>query len=394
MAKLHLPGDWAAPLALALAGGTLYFSSTLKKTEYVIPGENVLGIFFLVSSLWLGLLAFRGRAIEDESVYYYWKALEASFSSVIFGAALVFFGSNFLLMNMVALISETYAKTAQYEFSIYLTFLAVGFLVFAYYFLFHARVVVFNKDKTFLTMIGKPWSWTRHYQANDFKELVVNQGLSYAGQSGMVRYFQKHYFVFAINGKKRVLLMRDNSLEDAKVSLQELSKLTGLSVASESPIINSKIKIEEKKTGIKNLLRAPSCLGPLSQLQKKFPTAHVLDKIPEEFPNSNQEKIDFEERHFIMLLRATRVPYYFHGSTPIQEDIWFFKNPLIVSLKFLSVFEEFSEAAAVTPNDFVAFTDVVFSWKEFGWMPDRKYPPLDVDEETRWWWGRQGKDKI
>lgn len=397
MATIRLVGDWSASLAFGLSGLGMMLASYCRDYANEIPCESPLGIGFLGLALVLALFAAKGRSVPDGAVFYCWKALEASPSSVIFSVLLLFFGSEFLLMNFSLLVSETYAKAAQMEFSFYLLFLGAGFFTFAYYFLLHARITVFNPDKSFFTMIGKPWSFTRHYHARDFQELRIHTGLSYAGQLGMIRHFQRHFYISAVGSKNSVLLMRDNSSQEAEISLKEIGRLTGLPVTI--PVVEKSSDTPSggassgRRISPREILVGRSCTGPLATLLQEYPQANILDRMPAAFPSPSDKFLPFEAEHFIALLKAAKVPYYFHTSTPIQTDIWFFKDPLIVALNHLSAFDEFADAATETPGDFVLFTDVVFPWKEFGWTPDRKYPPADADQGTIEWWGRQGKDE-
>lgn len=389
MAKLHLPGDWAPTLVFALAGVPLYLIPPEPGAE-VIAGKATLGLIFLGLAVLLGIAAFRGREIEDSAVYYYWKSLETSFAAVAFSALLVFFGSGFLLIGVQ-------------ELSIYELFFGTGFLIFAYYFCLHARITVFNKNKTFFTMVGKPWSFTRRYKASDFDELAVSQNFSYAGQLGMIQYWQRHFFIFAVKGKKGVLLLRENSLQDAEASLKKLSGYTGLPIAKQKieegePLApDLRVEIGGKKITLQEILaKSPHPIDTLTQLQEKYPKARVLKALPENFPRIRKKKREFTGDHFVALLRAAKIPHYLHTSTPDQTDIWYFQRPLILPLKLLKPFEDFDVYTEAYPQHFIAFTDYDFSqeWEAFYYEPDRKYPPHDADEETQLWWGRQGKDKL
>lgn len=398
MATIRLAGDWSAPLAFGLSGLGMMLASHFRDYAHLIPYEGPVGIGFLGLALVLALFAAMGRRVPDGAVFYYWKSLGTSLASVIFSALLLLFGVEFLLMNFSLLVSESYAKTAQMEFSFYLVFLGVGFFTFAYYFLLHARITVFNPDKSFLAMVGKPWSFTRRYHARDFQELRMHTGLSYAGQLGMIRHFQRHFYISAVGAKNNVLLMRDNSSQEAEINLKTIGRLTGLPiiipVVEKSSDAPSGAGSSDRKISPLEILAGRSCTGPLGTLLQEYPQASVIERMPTEFLPSPGKLRPFEAEHFIALLKAAKVPYYFHTSTTIQTDIWFFKDPLIVALDHLSAFDEFAGAAAETPGDFVLFTDVVFPWKEFGWTPGRKYPPADADQDTIEWWGRQGKDEV
>lgn len=382
MAKLHLPGDWAPTVVFALAGVPLYLIPAEPGAE-AIPGKTTLGLIFLGLAVLLGIAAFRGREIEDSAVYYYWKSLDTSFGPVVFSALLVFFGSNFLLMGLQ-------------ELSPYLLFFGVGFLVFVYSFTLHARITVFNKDKTFLTMIGKPWSLTRHYSAKDFDGLAMTTDFSYAGQLGMIQSWRKHYFIFAINGKKKVLLLREYSKEGAEKSLKELARLTGLKQVHEELeeaqlMPDLRVEIGGKKVSLENIMdrRPPHQMGTLADLQKEHPEARVVKQRPKKFPA--QPKTPFNGDHFIALLEAAKVPCFLDHATPDQTDIWVFKTPILVPLEFMKNFSDYQAVAAILPGEFVYFDSIDFDedYEEFRCEPDHKFPPYDANEETKLFWGRK-----
>ena len=254
-------------------------------------------------------------------------------------------------------------------------FISIGFLVFAYNFCLHARITVFNPDKTFWTMIGKPWSFTRRYKASDFEELVVSKDFSYAGQLGMIQYWQRHFFIFAVKHKKAVLLLRDNSWEEAETSLKELSRLTGISIAKKkvsqdglAPDLRVELSSQSKNAKPEHMT---THVGSLAELQKKFPTAHVLKTPPPKFPSGKNRKV-FAGDYFKDLLTTAKIPHYFDHATPIQEEIWFFQNPLIVPLKLLMAFKEFNAVHAQNPEGFILFTAVAFQFEEFRWESHKK----------------------
>lgn len=399
MAKLHLPGDWAPTLVFALAGLPLYLIPAEPGAE-AIPGKAALGLIFFGLSLLLGIAAHRGRSISEGARYYFWKSLDTSFGPVVFSALLLFFGSNFLLIDGAALFSESYAKSQQMSFNFWLLFLGLGFLTFVYYFCLHVRITVFNKDKSFLTMIGKPWSFTRHYKARDFDGLLLTTDLSYAGQLGMIQSWRRHYFIFATNGKKKVLILRDGSLEEAKKSIEELTRLTGLKQLQEDPegmplVPDLRVEMGGRKVSLQEIMDSHQAdsVGSLSDLKKKHPEARVVKEKPKDFPSNSKKKTCFNGDHFIALLEAAKVPCFLDHSTPDQTDIWFFKAPILVPLKFMENFSDYQDFAKALPDKFIHFKGMNFDqdWEEFRWEPDAKYPPADANEEVKLFWGRQGK---
>lgn len=387
MARIHVPGDWSPTVVFALAGLPLWLIPS--EGAEVIAGKTTLGLVFLVLSVLLSIAAFRGRTVPDGAKFYQWKALDTSFGPVVFSALSLFFGSGFLLSILE-------------DFDFWLLFVGTGFLIFTYYFSLHARITVFNPDKTFWAMIGKPWSFTRRYKASDFDELSVSQGFSYAGQLGMIQYWQRHFFIFAVKGKKGVLLLRENSLKDAEASLKELSRLTSLPIAKqkveEEPLVpDLRVELGGKKITLQEILaHAPHPVGTLAELQEKYPKACVVEVIPKNFPKVGKKTHQFTGDHFVSLLRAAKISHYLHTSTPDQTDIWYFEKPLILPLKLLEPFEDFEAFTEAYPEHFMAFTHYDFpqEWEEFNYEPKKKYPPHDADEETQLWWGRQGKDKL
>lgn len=223
MAKLHIPGDWAAPIAFALVAAGTFLRQINVSAEYAFPGGNLIALAFLAAAVFLAVAAVRGRSIEDSATYYYRDGNPTSFFFVAFGAGFLFMG---ILSLAFALQGKDFGAL------IWALILSPGFLWVAHMCLLKVQIVVFNTDKTFLTMQGKPWSFTRSYKVSDFSSLSVGVKFSprFNGAGNV-----KHYCTYAVNERKKVLLLRDSSIEEARGTVKNITRLTGLKFVGEEP---------------------------------------------------------------------------------------------------------------------------------------------------------------
>ena len=223
MKQLHIPGDWAAPIAFALVAAGTFLRQSNVSAEYAIPGGNLIALACLVVAVLLAVAAQRGRSIEDSATYYYSGGAP---TSLVF----VGFGTLFLPLGTFAPVGAL--QVEDWGGRIWGLGFSLGALWLAYTFLLKVQIVVFNVDKTFLTMQGKPWSFTRHYKASEFSSLSMDVKFSprFNGVGNV-----KHYCTYAMNGGKKVLLLRDTSTEKARETVKNITHLTGLKLVGGEP---------------------------------------------------------------------------------------------------------------------------------------------------------------
>jgi len=224
MKQLHIPGDWAAPIAFALVAAGTFLRELGVSAEYAFPGGNLIVLALLAVAVFLAVAAVRGRSIEDSATYYYSDGNPTSFFFVAFGAAFLFMG----IFTLAFVLQEKDFGALIWG----LGFFGPGCLWVAHMCLLKLRIVVFNTDKSFLTMQGKPWSFTRHYKTSDFSSLSMDvkfsTRLNGAGNT-------KHYCIYAVNEGKKVLLLRYPSVEKARETLKNITRLTGLKLVGGEP---------------------------------------------------------------------------------------------------------------------------------------------------------------
>lgn len=223
MKQLHIPGDWTAPIAFALVALGIFLRDIASSDQYDIPGGNMIAVVFLAVAALLSVAAVRGRSIQDSATYYYSDAKPTEFGSVSVGALTLFFGTFILSFAL---------QEKDLKILIWAFIMDSCIFWFTYRSILSLQLVVFNTDKTFLTMKGKPWSLTRNYKVSDFQSLCMTADL-YRG-----RYTQSRviYSTYAVNGKKKVLLLRDGSIEKARETVKNISRLTGLKLVGGEPL--------------------------------------------------------------------------------------------------------------------------------------------------------------
>ncbi len=224
MKQLHIPGDWAAPMAFALVGAGIFLRDMWASEQYDMPGGNIIAGIFLVVAAFLSVAAVRGRSIQDSATVYYSDAKPTEFVFVAFGAGFLFLA----VFGLASVIQEKYLAGI-----VLALIMSYGVFYLVYIILLKVHIVVFNTDKTFLTMQGKPWSFTRHYKASDFSSLSM--GIQYDGKVARSHGPTKMYCTFAVNGEKKVLLLRDTSIEKARETVKNITRLTGLKLVGEEP---------------------------------------------------------------------------------------------------------------------------------------------------------------
>lgn len=224
MKQIHIPGDWAAPIAFALVAAGTFLRELAVSAEYAFPGGNFIALAFLVVAALLSVAAVRGRSIEDSATYYYSDAKPTEFVFVAFGAGFLF----------LAVLGLAFAIQEKYLGGIILALImSSGAFYLVYIIILKVHIVVFNVDKTFLTMKGKPWSLTRHYKASDFQSLHL--GIQYDGKVARSHGPTKMYCTYAVNGEKKVLLLRDTTIEKARETVKNITHLTGLKLLGGEP---------------------------------------------------------------------------------------------------------------------------------------------------------------
>lgn len=224
MKQIHIPGDWAAPIAFVLVAAGTFLRELAVSAEYAFPGEKFISLAFLVVAALLSVAAVRGRSVEDSATYYYSDGKPTAFVFVAFGAGFLFMGALSLLF---ALQEKDFAAL------IWALILNLGFLWLAHMCLLKVQIVVFNTDKTFLTMQGKPWSFTRRYKVSDFSSLSM--GVEYAASTGINASARRLYCTYTTSEGKKVLLLRDTSIEKAQETVKNITRLTGLKLVDGEP---------------------------------------------------------------------------------------------------------------------------------------------------------------
>ncbi len=223
MKQIHAPGDYAAPITFALAAIITFLRNINISADYALPGGNLLALVFLAIAVFLTIAAVRGRSIEDSATYYYCDGKKTSFLFVAFGTGFLLLGTYIPLFAL----QENSLKILIWALIMSLC----SFLV-TYFCILKLRIVVFNVDKTFLIMQGKPWSFTRHHKVSDFNNLMM--GVEFSARYRSAGH-EKHYCTYVINGAKKVLLLRDSSIEEARLTVKNITRLTGLELIGEEP---------------------------------------------------------------------------------------------------------------------------------------------------------------
>lgn len=224
MKQLHIPGDWSAPIAFALVAAVIFLRDLAVSDQYAMPAGNLIAGIFLAVAVFLAVAAVRGRSIEDSATYYYSDAKPTEFVFVAFGVLFLFLA----VLGPVFAIQEKYLGGL-----IWSLILDLGFLSLVHTILLKVHIVVFNVDKTFLTMKGKPWSLTRRYKVSDFQDLSL--GIQYDPTTVRNRGSTRMYCTYAVNGEKKILLLRDSSIEEARETVKNITHLTGLKLVGEEP---------------------------------------------------------------------------------------------------------------------------------------------------------------
>lgn len=224
MKQLHIPGDWSAPIAFALVAAVIFLRDLAVLDQYAMPAGNLIAGIFLAVAVFLAVAAVRGRSIEDSATYYYSDAKLTEFVFVAFGVLFLFLG----VLAPAFAIQEKYLGGL-----IWALILDLGSLSLVYTILLKVHIVVFNVDKTFLTMKGKPWSFTRRYKASDFQSLSM--GIQHDATTVRNRGATRMYCTYAVNGEKKILLLRDSSIEEARETVKNITHLTGLKLVGEEP---------------------------------------------------------------------------------------------------------------------------------------------------------------
>jgi hypothetical protein len=224
MKQLHIPGDWAAPMAFALVGAGIFLRDIWASEQYDMPGGYIIALVFLTVATFLSVAAVRGRSIQDSATVYYSDAKPTEFVFVAFGAGFLF----------LAVLGLAFAIQEKYLGGIILALImSSGAFYLVYIIILKVHIVVFNVDKTFLTMKAKPWSLTRHYKASDFQGLSI--GIEYDGKVARSHGPTKMYCTHAVNEGKKVLLLRDTSIEKARETVKNITRFTGLKLVGGEP---------------------------------------------------------------------------------------------------------------------------------------------------------------
>jgi hypothetical protein len=224
MKQVHIPGDWAAPIAFALVAAVIFLRDIGVSDQYSMPAGNLIVGIFLVVAAFLAVAAVRGRSIQDSATVYYSDAKPTEFVFVAFGAGFLF----------LAVLGLAFAIQEKYLGGIILALImSSGAFYLVYIIILKVHIVAFNTDKTFLTMKAKPWSLTRHYKASDFQSLSM--GIQYDATSVRGLGATRMYCTYAVNGEKKVLLLRDGTIEEARETVKNITRLTGLKFVGEEP---------------------------------------------------------------------------------------------------------------------------------------------------------------
>lgn len=222
MKILHIPGDWAAPIALTLVAAGIFLREVAVSDQYAMPAGNPMAVVFMTVATFLAVAAVRGRSIEDSATVYYSDAKPTTFVFVAFGSLFLLFG---ILFPAFA-IQEKYLGGL-----IWALILDLAWFWLVYIILFKVHIVAFNADKTFLTMKGKPWSFTRHHKASDFQGLSIET--QYDPTTVRNQGARRMYCTYAVNGEKKVLLLRDTTIEKARETVKTITHLTGLKLVDD-----------------------------------------------------------------------------------------------------------------------------------------------------------------
>lgn len=227
--RIRLPGDWSAPVALALAGTAIVFVARGASTD-ALAGAWIVALVYGVLAAVTGVAALRGRAVDDGSTFSWWGSLGADRAGFFFGTGLLYFGGTLLV--------TPFSLHFSWGATVLSLAVATGFLIFAYQFLLAATIVAFTPAKEVIIMHGKSLTfWRTRHRLTDFTALEVRIRRAYAGTYGMMSTWQRIYDIAATSPRATITLGRETTREGAQRTLAELAQRTGLPAAPLPPVL-------------------------------------------------------------------------------------------------------------------------------------------------------------